>query len=204
MYRSILLGFTLMLGAMQAQASEGTNRLSEFLDGLTTFKANFDQTVATAGGPLAASRGTFYLNRPGRFRWSYTQPEGQQVIADGNRVWLYDPELEQVSHQSQKDALRGTPALLLSDTGPLEEHFELVGLGSRIGLDWVELIPRAENSEITKVLLAFEGQRLDRLEMIDSFGQVTRFRFHNIERNPDLDPMLFVFVPPAGVDVLGQ
>ncbi len=193
----------LLLWGTLASAADGPQRLTRFLEDLNTLQAEFQQTVVSAGHDQAiSSKGTFYLKRPGRFRWTYNEPEGQLVIADGGRVWLYDAELEQVSHQSQKQALRGTPALLLSGSGPVESHFEVVGLGSRIGLEWVELLPRGENSEITKVLVAFRGDQLDRLEMIDSFGQITRFHFADIQRNPELDPALFRFEPPPGIDML--
>jgi outer membrane lipoprotein carrier protein len=204
MYRlfMLILGLSLATGA---NGSEAPDRLAQFLAGLHTLEAQFDQILEAPGqaAPLV-SRGTLYLSRPGRFRWSYTQPEGQLVVADGSRVWLYDPDLEQVSHQSQEEALRGTPALLLSDDGPVDRHFEVVDLDHRQGLDWVELIPKAENSEIVKVLIGFRGERLDRLEMIDNFGQSTRFQFHNVQRNPDLDPALFRFDPPPSVDILGR
>ncbi len=193
----------LLLWSILVSAADGPQRLDRFLEGLNTLQAKFQQTVVSAGHDQAmSSQGTFYLNRPGRFRWTYDEPEGQFVIADGGRVWLYDAELEQVSHQSQEEALRGTPALLLSDSGPVERHFEVVGLGSRIGLEWLELLPRGENSEITKVLVAFRGDQLDRLEMIDSFGQITRFHFTDIRRNPELDPALFRFQRPPGIDML--
>jgi outer membrane lipoprotein carrier protein len=153
---------------------------------------------------IARSSGTLYLSRPSRFRWAYDQPAGQLVVADGDRVWLYDPELEQVSHQSQAEALRGTPALLLSDTGPIEEQFEVSAEEPHQGLDWVLLQPRAENSEIVKILVGFAGDQLADLEMLDHFGQLTRFRFRHVQRNPDLDPALFRYRPPPGLDILGR
>jgi len=197
------IGLCVLIAA--ATAGVAANPLVRFLDGLQTFQADFIQTVISAGhSDIRTSRGTFYLSRPGRFRWSYSEPAGQEVVADGSRVWLYDPELVQVSHQAQEEALRGTPALLLSDTGPIDRHFEVVDLGMRAGLDWIELIPRTENSEIIKVEVAFDGQRLDRLEMIDNFGQVTRFLFRHVQRNPKLPPELFRFDPPPEVDILGR
>jgi outer membrane lipoprotein carrier protein len=203
MHKLLIPALGLLLWTTLASAADGPQRLNRFLEGLNTLQAQFQQTVISAGHDQAiASKGTFYLKRPGRFRWTYDEPEGQLVIADGNRVWLYDAELEQVSHQSQEEALRGTPALLLSGSGPVESHFEVVGLGSRIGLEWVELLPRGENSEIIKVLVAFRGDQLDRLEMIDSFGQISRFHFADIRRNPELDPALFRFEPPPGIDML--
>jgi len=198
------IGLLYMLVAA-ASTGDAANPLVRFLDGLQTFQADFVQTAISAGhSAVRTSQGTFYLSRPGRFRWNYSDPAGQEVVADGSRVWLYDPELVQVSHQAQKEALRGTPALLLSDTAPIERHFEVVDLGMRAGLDWIELIPRADNSEITKVEVAFDGQKLDRLEMIDNFGQITRFLFRHVQRNPKLPQGLFRFDPPPEVDILGR
>ena len=195
----------LLLWATQASAAGGPQLLNQFLQGLDTLEARFQQTVISAGhDQVLSSAGTFYLQRPGRFRWTYNDPEGQFVIADGSRVWLYDAELQQVSHQPQEDALRGTPALLLSSNGPADEHFEVIDLGSKVGLEWVELLPRSEESEIIKVQVAFRGEQLDRLEMVDSFGQVTRFQFAQLKRNPQLDPALFRFKAPPGTDILGH
>ncbi len=203
MLRACMAGIACLL--LSTTAGAGTDKLSEFFKGLTTLTADFNQTVVTTGDePPFFSSGIFYLNRPNRFRWVYTRPEGLYVVADGDRVWLYDPDLEQVSHQSQEEALRGTPALLLSDDAPVEKHFEVVDLGMRNGMDWLELIPRTENSEVIKVLVAFKGEHLDRMEMVDNFGQVTRFLFSNVLRNPDLPQELFKFDPPPEVDILGQ
>lgn len=205
MRRVFLTALGLLFCSAALSANDGAQRLTRFLDGLNTLQAEFLQTVMTTGqNQTVTSRGTFYLSRPGRFLWTYDEPEGQFVVADGSRVWLYDADLEQVSHQSQDEALKGTPALLLSDTGPVDRHFEVVDLGSRIGLEWVELIPRAEDSEIIKVQVAFRGDQLDRLEMIDSFGQVTRFEFRRVKRNPKLASELFRFDPPPAIDILGR
>ncbi len=202
MLRASFLGLFLM---MTNSAMADDDKISNFFVGLKTLSADFSQTVTTQSDqPPAFSAGTFYLDRPGRFRWAYTRPQGMFVVADGDRVWLYDPDLEQVSHQSQDDALRGTPALLLSDEDPVETHFEVIDLGERNGMTWLELIPRGKSSEVVKVMLAFKGEELDRLEMVDNFGQVTRFLFSNIERNPQLAEELFRFDPPPEIDIIGH
>lgn len=202
MFRSLLLGSLLTLWTGLAGAS-GIDQLHRFLEGLRGMQADFEQSVTSSDQPKALySRGTFYLQRPGLFRWDYLDPAGQFVIADGKRVWLYDADLNQVSHQNQEAALRGTPALLLSDTGPLEKHFSLVNLGLREDLEWVELIPQTQETEVAKVQAGFAGERLERLEMLDTFGRTTRFRFSRIQRNPSLDQNLFRFTPPPGTDIL--
>ena len=188
--------------ALAAPANGGEARLHAFLEGLVTLQAEFAQTTITAEhGNAVEAEGTFYLRRPGKFRWEYRKPADQLIVADGSRVWLYDPELEQVSHKNEEDALRGTPALVLSDTGPIENHFSISDVGARDGGQWVELRPKAEDSEVSRIELAFVGDHLDRVEMEDAFGQITRFRFSKLERNPTLDRSLFEFRPPSGIDV---
>jgi outer membrane lipoprotein carrier protein len=185
--------------------SYAATSLDNFLDGLQTFQANFIQIViATNHHSIKTSSGTFYLSRPGLFRWDYTNPQGQQIIGDGDRVWLYDVELQQVSHQAQDDALRGTPALLLSDNSPVSKHFKIIELGERNGLTWLELIPKETETQIVKIQIAFDNSYLDRFEMIDNFGQITRFLFSKVQRNPNLTPELFRFDPPPEVDILGR
>jgi len=203
---SRLLGLTLLLGTLlsaNALALDGQQQLRAFLQGLKTFKAEFTQEVV--GNPQSGvlfSEGTLYLQRPGRFRWEYRTPP-QLVVADGQRVWMYDQELEQISHQSQARALQGTPAQLLVETAPLERYFEITDLERAGDLAWVRLRPLADESEFAQILLGFADSRLQELEMADQFGQTTYFRFRATERNPQIDPELFVFRAPPGIDVMG-
>lgn len=201
-----LLGLSLLLGvglASQARAVSGHEQLQAFLQDLETFRAEFTQQVV--GSPQSGvlfSEGTLYLQRPGRFRWEYRIPP-QLVVGDGRRVWLYDEELEQVSHQSQGRALKGTPAQLLVETAPLERYFDISDLERSGDLAWVRLRPLAQESEFTQILLGFAENQLQELEMMDQFGQTTYFRLRKMERNPKLDPELFVFRAPPGIDVMG-
>lgn len=197
-----ILTISLWLSTFAAQAADP---LQTFLTGFETLQAEFVQTVIATKKPvIRAATGVLYVKRPNRFRWDYTVPRGQQVLADGSRVWVYDPELAQVSHQSQKEALRGTPALLLSSKDPVAEHFTVTDLGKRQNLDWLELVPKDNNSEIVKVQLAFSGSILDRFEMVDVFGQTTRFLFRQVRRNLKLADEMFTFDPPPAVDILGN
>lgn len=192
----------LWVGAVPPPAS-GSKQLHAFLEGLRTLRAEFAQTTFTPdGGSKVEAEGTFFLQRPGKFRWVYRKPTPQVIVADGSRVWLHDQALEQVSHQSQERALRGTPALVLSDTGPIDKHFTIRDLDPDEGRQRVELVPRATESEVARIELAFVGDRLDRVEMVDAFGQLTRIRFSQVQRNPVLDSALFEFRPPPGIDIL--
>lgn len=203
--KTLLTALILVLFSRTPWAGTGPEHLKRFLDDLKTLQAKFEQTVLDETRTEAEhSRGLLSLWRPGRFRWDYTEPYKQLIVADGKKIWIYDSDLEQVSSRSQEDALHGTPAQLLSDSTPFETSFEVVDLGDRQGMAWVELIPRDPESQFISILLAFKGNELRRMEMADQFGQTTRFRFHDIRRNPPLADDLFVFEPPEGSDILDQ
>lgn len=184
-----------------AQAGAGLDALNGFLDGLNSLEAKFEQTVLDAENSRTGSfQGTFYLQRPGRFRWNYQAPYEQTIIADGDYVWVID-DLEQATQQTQETALRGTPALLLVGNDPVDKHFEAVDIGMHLGMDWVELIPKDLEGAFERIQMAFLGGELNRMEMRDRYGQITRFRFFEIKRNQSLEPELFRFESGNGLDV---
>ncbi|MEN8175559.1 MAG: outer membrane lipoprotein chaperone LolA [Pseudomonadota bacterium] len=195
-------GLLFLLLASQPQAQDnGAARVESFLEGLDSFKAQFAQTVVTDQAIQGPVEGTFYLKRPGRFRWEYAGDEGQLIVADGKRVWLLDRGLEQISHRSQAGALRGTPAQLLSGQGDWKEAFSARDGGERDGLQWVELTPTDAESQFERLRIGFSGERLARIEMTDKLGQHTYFVFSDVERNAALSGDLFTFRPPPGFDV---
>jgi outer membrane lipoprotein carrier protein len=186
-----------------AAAPPAKERLDAYLKGLNTLSAGFRQiTLAADGGRMMESKGNFYLKRPGRFRWEYQSPVDQLIVADGDRVWLHDRELDQVSHQGQQQALNGTPAQLLATDEPIERHFEVYGWDAGDDREWVELRPKAGSGDVVRIRIGFDGERLDTLLMEDSFGQITRLSFFDIERNPTLDAKLFQFDTSVGGDFL--
>ena len=193
----------IVLGLAAGVASAGgKDRLQAFLSGVESLQARFDQSVFdTSQGQTRRLEGIFYLQRPGKFRWDYTEPKGQIVLADGKTVWLVEEDLKQAYQKPQSDALRGTPALLLTEQLKLEDHFEIADLGPSQDLEWVELVPRDPESQFTRILLAFKDNELRRMELADKFAQVTRFGFSDIKRNPRLDPKLFVYTPPRGTQL---
>jgi len=183
--------------------SAGAKRqMALFLDNLTTLKAGFEQSILDSQHRSATrTQGTFYLKRPGRFRWDYSEPEQQQIIADGSSIWLLEPDLKQVSVQGQESALQGTPAMLLVTDDPVETHFEVIDIGRSQNLFWVELIPRKEESQFIRILLAFKDNQLKRMEMTDQFGQISRIQFYDVEQNLKLDDQLFVYERPNDFDL---
>lgn len=183
--------------------ASGEDRLKAYLSGLRTLSSEFRQiTLSADGGRVMESRGTFYLKRPGRFRWEYDSPTEQTIVADGERIWLHDVELDQISHQGQAGALGGTPAQLLASEDPIEEHFRVSPWEAGDERQWVELEPKGGEGQVARIRIGFVGERLDTLLMEDSFGQITRFSFDKTRRNPTLDEALFRLDLPVGGEFL--
>ena len=199
-----LIGLGLGLGlAPTPAAADGKARLEAFLKGLTSLQSSFEQTTFNADHTrMTQGRGTLYLQRPGRFRWEYDTPNKQVIIADGQRVYLHDLDLNQVSHQSEEKALRGTPALLLATEAPIERDFTIGPIDSTDGREWVGLTPKAKDTEIVRIELGFGSTGLESMIMEDSFGQETRLNFGRTKRNPILDLNLFKMDEKAGGDFL--
>jgi len=198
----------LILGVLYStslHAGIGHDRLQLFFDHLTGLKADFTQTVTDAHSvTVQNATGTLQLSRPGKFRWDYHTPYEQLIVADGIRVSVYDPELEQVTVKLLDKTIGNMPALLLSDEQPLENSFNITELGIKDTLEWLELTPKAHDTSFEKIRLAFNEQTLQAMELVDSFGQTTLLVFTHVQRNPEIDPSIFHFTPPADVDVIGD
>jgi outer membrane lipoprotein carrier protein len=196
-----LLSALLLLPALAGAA--GVERFQAYLRSTQTASADFDQQVFDREKKLVQrSRGSFTLQRPGRFRWSYAQPYAQLIVGDGKRVWIYDEDLNQVTVRAMAKALGSTPAALLAGAADVERAFELSDAGARDGLEWVEAKPREREAGFERIRLGLGT--VQAMELTDHFGQTTLLRFSNIARNPRVDPDAFRFVPPKGADVLGE
>lgn len=186
-----------------AAASLDTLRafLRETRDARTTFTQVVTDKAGRKGQP---SRGELTLSRPGKFRWSVEKPYRQLVVGDGERVWIYDEDLNQVVVRRMGAALGSTPAALLAGREDVEKAFRWRELGSADGLDWLEAVPSAADAAFTQIRLGFDGRNLAALSLTDTFGQTTRVDFGAMQRNPTLAPDTFRFVPPKGADVIGE
>lgn len=206
MFKSMAaMGLGLLLSAMALAETGGAEKLNQFVDKVQTFDAHFEQTVIDAeGNILEQAEGEFQLQRPGKFRWDYQAPYPQQIVADGERIWFYDVDLEQVTVKSQQEALADTPATLLSGEEVPADKYHIQNLPSDDGLLWVELTPRDTESSFQAVSLAFDGNSLKQMIMRDSFDQRTRLTFSQVRENPDFGKGIFAFTPPTGVDVVGD
>jgi len=194
----------LVLGVAPVQAS-GIDRLNQFMSSTVTATGEFEQRVYSRDRKLVQeSRGTLAFARPGRFRWTYAKPYPQIIVGDGARVWVYDEDLNQVTVRKIGQALGSTPAALLAGANDALRAFELRDEGTRGGLEWIEAVPREKDSGFERIRMGFGFSGIERMELLDAFGQTTELRFAGLQRNPRVDPALFRFTPPAGADVLGD
>jgi outer membrane lipoprotein carrier protein len=187
-----------------AQADE-VQTLKNFFQGTTSMRARFQQTVVdNLGRKVQEVTGSMQLQRPGKFRWDYDKPYVQLIVGDGKKVWLYDPDLNQVTVRPLDKVLGSSPAALLAGSKDIEKTFDLRSVGQQGDLNWVEAIPKEKESGFEKVVLGFKGNMLHEMEMRDSFGQITVIEFSKQEVNPKLNDKSFRFAPPAGADVLSE
>ncbi|MDE2441162.1 MAG: outer membrane lipoprotein chaperone LolA [Betaproteobacteria bacterium] len=181
------------------------DQLHDFLKSTKTLKAEFAQTVITKSGRKPQqSSGIVAISRPGKLRWEIQKPYPQLVIGDGEKIWIHDPELQQVTVRKAGQAIGGSPAALLSGSNELEKNFTLKDVGEAESLNWVEAMPKANDSGFERVRLGFSGGDLKAMELLDSFGQTTLVHFSKMERNPALPATTFKFTPPPGTDVVGE
>lgn len=188
-----------------ALAESAVDRLNNFVQEVTELQADFQQTVIdTDGQVVEEATGQFLLSRPGRFRWDYDTPFPQQIVADGERIWFYDVDLEQITVKLQDEALAETPAGLLSGNTLPEAEYHIRELESEDDLQWVRLVPKETDNNYQTVALAFDANGIREMLMVDSFDQRTRLVFKNLQINPDLPASRFEFKAPPGVDVVGD
>jgi len=191
--------------ASAAALASGIDQLRAFVDGARTGKTTFRQVVTAKSGRVPqASSGTFAFARPGKFRWSYDKPYAQLLVGDGDKLWIYDRDLNQVIVKKLDRALGATPASLLAGDNTFEKNFVLIDGGNADGLDFVEAKPKSPDTGFDQIRIGFKENLPRTMELHDSFGQVTQLTFDAFERNPTIDPALFRFVPPPGADVIGN
>lgn len=203
MLKNIAL-FSLLLVSVTVQSAEITpaQRLKAFLAKASTLQADFTQVQVDEKGNLGKrSTGVFYLQRPGKFRWNYQKPFNQEIVSGAGKVWFYDKDLEQVTARKLDQAIGSTPALLLTGEVPIEKNFTIQNQSDEEGIAILKLIPKSEESGFKYVQIGLENDTLIGMELSDNFGQLTRIYFNNLKTGGRLDPALFTFKPPAGVDV---
>ena len=194
----------MLLLPLLAQA-DGVSSLKKFYAQTHAMRADFHQIVTDKQGrKVQEVYGQMQLQRPNKFRWDYDKPYEQQIISDGKQVWLYDTELAQVTVRELGKALGSSPAALLAGEDSLDKNFKLINAYRKDNLDWVSTNPKDSDSGFNKISLGFKADKLQEMDLVDSFGHQTRIVFSKFENNPALDAKAFLFKPPKGVDVVGE
>jgi len=194
----------LVFFCLDAEAS-AIERFKSFSRTTQSARADFEQKVMDRGGKtVQQSKGSFIFQRPGKFRWVYAKPADQLIVGDGQRVWIYDRQLNQVTVRKLTAALGSTPAALLAGSSDIQSAFALSDAGEKDGLEWMDAKPREREAGFERVRMGFGKDGLQAMELTDNFGQTTVLRFSNLARNPKVDPEEFRFTPPKGADVLGE
>lgn len=180
-------------------------QLDAFSQGLDALHARFSQVVISPDSKVQdSSEGQVWLSQPQRFRWEYGGDYPELVVADGDRIWIYDEMLEQVTVKDQALAAVDSPLVLLTEPGRLEQQFEVREAGEIDGAQLLELNAISAEYQFERILLGLRDKQLVLMIMEDAFGLRTELRFDDVRRNPDLDEALFRFEPPEGTDVIGD
>ncbi|GAB3333263.1 outer membrane lipoprotein chaperone LolA [Marilutibacter aestuarii] len=198
----VLLGLATSLAA-QAGAREDLNRFTQGLQGLD---GEFTQKVFDTNGKLKeASSGSLAVEAPQHFRWEYVKPYPQVIVADGETVWIYEPDLDQVTRKPQGEEEKNSPLGALIDPSRLDRQFKVSETGQADGLAWLTLAPKDANvASFDSAQLGFREGALVKMKVVDSLGQRTEIDFSQWKRNPSFGPDTFRFTPPPGVDVIGE
>ena len=192
--------------AVAGPAAAGSlERFQSFIRTTQSARGEFEQKVYDRNKKLVQdSKGNFAFQRPGKFRWVFSKPYSQLIVGDGQRVWVYDADLNQVTVRKLTSALGATPAALIAGNADIEQSFDFTDTGEAGGLQWLDAKPREKDAGFERIRMGFGLAGIDAMELVDQFGQTTMLKFTNLQRNPALEVGLFRFTPPKGADLLGE
>jgi outer membrane lipoprotein carrier protein len=204
--RKLILLVGLSLFACTAFAATGARaRLDAFANGLHSLRGNFSQTVYDAHGNITgSSHGLLALQAPRLFRWQVTDPYQQLIVADGKKVWVYEPDLEQVTVRDQGSEEAHSPLTVLTDLSQLDSEFKTTDAGTREGLEWLRLVSRSKEPQFEYAEIGFDASGPRRMIFKDTLGNRTEIAFSGWERNPQLGADWLKFVAPTGSVVVGD
>jgi outer membrane lipoprotein carrier protein len=198
-----VVAFALATGLSLAASASGLDDFLAFNAATKTATAKFEQLVFDRSGKVVdRASGTFAFARPGKFRWTYEKPHPQVLVGDGTRLWIHDPDLNQVTVKRIDNAISSTPAALLAGKDDITALFTLRDAGTADGLAWVEATPKAQDTGFERVRLGLQGKTLAAMELYDQLGGHTMLRFSDLKANAPVAADTFRFAPPKGADVL--
>lgn len=198
-----LLALSTAHAQTEASVDSGYQALDRFFNGLQSLQAEFAQSVQDSRGQsIDKSTGKLAIKKPGKFRWDYAKPNAQTIVSDGERIWLYDPELEQVTIRRADLSLNGTPAMLLSGQTNLRDSFEIEHVEQRDGMTVINLEPKRNDTDFKLLQVALRKDQLVAMSLTDKLGQTTLLQFQQLKRNTAVPESQFKFSIPKGVDVV--
>ncbi len=200
----LITGVLTLSGAAHAAALD---QFKSFVASTQSAKGEFTQQQlgkSKSGKATPASSGSFVFARPGKFIWTYQKPYEQVLQADGETLYIYDKDLNQVTTRKLGNALGSSPAAILFGSNKLEENFTLSEAGARDGMEWLNATPKAKDTSFEQISIGLKGGVPMAMELKDTFGQTSRLTFTNFQRNPQLGAQQFKFEVPKGADVVNQ
>jgi outer membrane lipoprotein carrier protein len=201
----LFIALAALVGVLPAASAASLERFQSFVRSTQSARADFEQKVYDRNQKLVQeSKGSFSFVRPGKFRWAFSKPYAQLIVGDGEKVWVHDEDLNQVTVRKLTHALGATPAALISGSADVEQSFVFSDAGEKEGLQWLDAKPKEKDAGFERIRMGFGASGIDAMELVDQFGQTTKLRFTNVQKNPKLDPGTFRFTPPKGADLLGQ
>ncbi len=205
MYKWIVMAGFLLFAVAAFAATGARARLDAFAHGLHALRGDFSQTVYDSHGNITGrSNGMLALEAPRLFRWQVTDPYKQLIVADGKKVWVYEPDLQQVTVRDQGAQEAHSPLTVLTDLSQLDSDFKATDVGTRDGLEWLHLVSRSDDPQFKYAEIGFDASGPRRMVFEDTIGNKTEIVFSDWQRNPDLPAGTFTFVPPKGTDVVGD
>lgn len=205
-YKKFFVFLFLLISNIHVSAVERVDPLKAFLNNFETLQSDFTQTLLNEDGEaLEKTSGTLYLQQPGKFHWSYQEPYVQKIISNGEVLWIYDEDLEQLTiREIDSETIEKTPAAIILGNSNLEKHFVQVYLGDIEGFEWIELTPRDLEAQYENIRIGFDNRRLGMMIIADNLGQTTRIDFEGASKNDGLSSELFNFEIPENVDVIDE
>ena len=201
-----VLSAALLLAANVAHAANtgARGQLDAFTKGLKGLHGQFTQQVFDARGKQKeASSGRVAVSAPRLFRWEYVKPYPQLIVADGETVWVYDPDLQQASRRPQGAEEASSPLAILLDPQKLDRDFSVTETATVGGIEWLQLTPKQADAAFKTARLGFGKAGLVQMEYEDALVQRTKISFSGWKRNPGFAKGTFRYVPGKGVDVIG-
>ena len=203
MLKKTLIATTFLIsGVAHATALD---QFKTFVSGTKSARGEFTQTQVTkTPKPGKTSSGTFVFSRPGKFIWTYQKPYEQLLQADGETLYLYDKDLNQVTTRKLGGALGSSPAAILFGSNDLEKNFTLSEAGTRDGLEWLNATPKSKDTTFEQIGIGLKDGIPQAMELKDNFGQTVLLKFTSFQRNPALGAQTFKFDVPKGAEVVNQ